>query len=136
MIVNAIPYLSFAWYSVLSLIFFCLLQKITKIIENMTFSLIFVLPKIWYFRQLPKKKKIRYLLWAYLRKCCFSWCVWKYQKSWCSLAGICFLFIPNKAGLFEGSFSRGERGVNLIPPPLPSYFKKNLSNFNITLCNC
>ena len=37
-------------------------------------------------------------------------------------------FNPNKAGLFEGSFSLGEgRG---------SYFKKNLSNINITLYNC
>ena len=37
---------------------------------------------------------------------------------------------PNKAGLFEGSFFWG---VNLIPL---SYFKKNLSNINITLYNC
>ena len=29
------------------------------------------------------------------------------------------IFYPNKAGLFEGNF-----------------FKKNLSNINITLCNC
>ena len=41
---------------------------------------------------------------------------------------------PNKAGLFEGSFF-WER-VNLTLPPPPSYFKKNLSNINITLYNC
>ena len=38
---------------------------------------------------------------------------------------------PNKAGLFEDSFSWGEGWgvgeVNLTPP---SYFKKNLSNIN------
>ena len=38
---------------------------------------------------------------------------------------------PNKAGLFEGSFSL--EGGQFDPP---SYFKKNLSNINITLCNC
>ena len=46
---------------------------------------------------------------------------------------------PNQAGLLEGSFS-WEGGVNLtplpLPPPLPSYFKKNLSNFNKTLFYC
>ena len=39
---------------------------------------------------------------------------------------------PNKAGFFESSFFWA--GVNLSPPP--SYFKRNLSNINITLCNC
>ena len=39
---------------------------------------------------------------------------------------------PNKAALFEGSFFWGE--VNLtLPLSPPSYFKKNLSNINITL---
>ena len=38
----------------------------------MIFSLIFVLRKIWYFRQLWKIKKMLYLRWALLRKCCFS----------------------------------------------------------------
>ena len=42
-------------------------------------------------------------------------------------------FNHNKAGLFEGSFSWGRGGVNLTAP---SYFKKNLSNIDITLCNC
>ena len=49
-----------------------LLRKISEIIENMIFSLIFVLREIWYFRQLRKIKKIWYLRWAFLRKCCFS----------------------------------------------------------------
>ena len=41
---------------------------------------------------------------------------------------------PNKAGLFEGRFSLGGGRVNLsAPPPPPSYFKKNLSNFDETL---
>ena len=52
-IVNAILYLSSAWYSILyHLIIFLslsrsidLLQKISEIVENMIFSLIFVLPK-------------------------------------------------------------------------------------------
>ena len=35
---------------------------------------------------------------------------------------------PNKAGLFEGSFSWGWGQY--------SYFKKNLFNINITLYNC
>ena len=35
-----------------------LLRKISEIIENMIFSLIFVLQEIWYFRQLWKTKKI------------------------------------------------------------------------------
>ena len=39
---------------------------------------------------------------------------------------------PNSAGLFECSLSEG--GVNLTTLP-PSYFKKNLSIINITLCN-
>ena len=42
-------------------------------------------------------------------------------------------FNPNKAWLFEGSFLWGE-GQFGTPPP--SYFKKNLSNINITLYNC
>ena len=49
-----------------------LLRKISEIIENMIFSLIFVLQEIWYFRQLRKMKKIWHLRWAFLRKCCFS----------------------------------------------------------------
>ena len=40
------------------------------------------------------------------------------------------LFNPNKAGPFEGSFFWGGQ----IDPP--SYFKKNLSNINISLYNC
>ena len=43
------------------------------------------------------------------------------------------IFNPNKAGLFEVSFSFGVGGGNLI---LSSDFKKNLSNINITLYNC
>ena len=42
-----------------------------------------------------------------------------------------FNFNPNKAGLFEGSFFWGESQFEH-----PSYFKKNLSNINITLYNC
>ena len=67
-IVNAILYLSSAWLIILSfnqffLSKFCpsdLLWKISKIIKNMIFSLIFVLRKIWYLR------------WAFFRKCCLS----------------------------------------------------------------
>ena len=40
---------------------------------------------------------------------------------------------PNKDGLFQGSFSCGGGRVNLTPP---SYYKKNLSNINITLYKC
>ena len=44
-------------------------------------------------------------------------------------------FNANKAGLFEGSFSWGwGRGGGQLD--LPSYFKKTLSNVNITLYNC
>ena len=43
-------------------------------------------------------------------------------------------FNPNKAGLFEGSFSWGEEWGSMWSPP--SYFKKNLSNINTTLYNC
>ena len=57
-----------------------LLQKISGIKENMIFSLIFVLQEIWYFRQLRKIKKIWYLRWAFLRKCCFS-CSVKIKKT-------------------------------------------------------
>ena len=39
----------------------------------MVFSLIFVLRKIWYFRQLRKITKIWYLRWAFLQKYCFSY---------------------------------------------------------------
>ena len=39
---------------------------------------------------------------------------------------------PNKAGLFECSFSWGGGKFDLSP----SYFKKNLSNININLYNC
>ena len=42
-------------------------------------------------------------------------------------------FNPNKAGIFEGSFSFGGGGVNLTPS---SYLKMNLSNIKITLYNC
>ena len=42
-------------------------------------------------------------------------------------------FNLNKAEFFEGSFSWGEEGE--FDPP-PSYFKKNLSNFNVTLYYC
>ena len=52
---------------------------------------------------------------------------------------LCFIFKkrplnPNRAGLFEGSFSWGEGGGVQFDPP--SYFKKNLSNINITLYHC
>ena len=51
----------------------------------------------------------------------------KYQ----GLSFYCFWVInPNKAGLFEGSFSWGAQFDAL------SYFRKNLSNFNKTLYNC
>ena len=40
-------------------------------------------------------------------------------------------FNPNKAGLFEGSFSWG---WGQLTPRL--YFKKILSNINVTLYNC
>ena len=50
-----------------------LLRKISEIIENMIFSFIFVLQKIWYFHKLQKIKKMWYLRWAFLRKSCFSW---------------------------------------------------------------
>ena len=43
------------------------------------------------------------------------------------------LLNPNKAGLFEGSFFGGGWGVSLTPL---SYFKKNLSNINITVYKC
>ena len=48
-------------------------------------------------------------------------------------------FNPNKVGLFERSFSFGVEGggegggVNLTSP---SYFKKNLSDINMTLYSC
>ena len=45
---------------------------------------------------------------------------------------IYLVFSPNKAGLFKRSFSGG-RGGSIDPP---SYFKKNLTNINITLYNC
>ena len=35
---------------------------------------------------------------------------------------------------FEGSFFLG--GGQFDIPPIPSYFKKNLSNINIALYNC
>ena len=50
-----------------------LFRKISEIIENMIFSFIFVLQKIWYFHKLQKIKKMWYLRWAFLRKSCFSW---------------------------------------------------------------
>ena len=45
---------------------------------------------------------------------------------------------PNKAGLFDGSFLRVVFPTfsHPLPLPPPSYFKKNLCNINITLCNC
>ena len=48
---------------------------------NMTFSLTFVLRKIWYFRQLRKIQKIWYLRWTFFRKCCFSCSVVIYNCS-------------------------------------------------------
>ena len=45
------------------------------------------------------------------------------------------LLNPNKAGLFEGSFFGGDAGGGIILTPL-SYFKKNLSNINVTVKNC
>ena len=50
-----------------------------------------------------------------------------------------FSINTNKAGFFEGSFflkGGGEAGGQFDPPFISSYFKKNLSNSNITLCNC
>ena len=58
-----------------------LLQKIQEIIENMIFSSLFVLRKIRYFRQLRKIKKIWYLRWAFLWKCCFSSREWANNSS-------------------------------------------------------
>ena len=58
-----------------------LLQKIQEIIENMIFSSLFVLRKIRYFRQLRKIKKIWYLRWAFLWKCCFSSSEWANNSS-------------------------------------------------------
>ena len=49
-----------------------LLRKILEIIEKMIFSLIFILRKIWYFRQMRQITKIWYLRSAFLQKCCFS----------------------------------------------------------------
>ena len=47
--------------------------------------------------------------------------------AFCNKSMASFLLInPNKAGLFEGSFFWGGQFE------LPSYFKKNLSNINIT----
>ena len=115
MIVNAILYLSSAWYSIYHLIFFLslscsigLLRKITKIIENI-FSLIFVLPKIWYFCQLRKIMKVRYLRWAFLRKCCFSCSVGEHWKNWCSLAGIYFVFKNWLPPSFNNNFHQQEK---------------------------
>ena len=52
-----------------------------------------------------------------------------HQQFWTAICNFLQLYInPNKAGLFEGSFP-GEGGQ--FDPPLP-YFKKNLSNINIT----
>ena len=42
------------------------------------------------------------------------------------------VFNPNKSGLFEGSFFLGG-GCQF---DTPSYFKRNLSNINISLYNC
>ena len=42
-------------------------------------------------------------------------------------------FNPNKAGHFEDNFSWVGCQFDPPPPPPPSYFKKNLSNINITL---
>ena len=41
----------------------------------------------------------------------------------------------NKAGLFEGSFSGGGQ-FDTPHPNAPPYFKKKLTNINITLYNC
>ena len=68
------------FFSFLSLsCFIDLLQKISETIEKMIFSLIFVLPKI-YFRQMQKITKISYLRSAFLRKCCFSCSVKKASR--------------------------------------------------------
>ena len=79
-IVNAILYLSSAWLIILSFnqfflstsCHFDLLWKILEIIENVIFSLVFVLRKIWYFSQLRKMQKIWYLGWTFFRKWCLS----------------------------------------------------------------
>ena len=60
--------------------FIDLLQKISEIIENMIFSLIFVFWKIWYFCQMRKITKIWYLRWAFSQECCFS-CSLKHSYS-------------------------------------------------------
>ena len=86
-IVNGILYLSSAWYSIFSFIQFFIIKifpywfltKSIEIIENMIFSLLLVLQKIWYFRQLRKIKKI-YLRWAFLQKYCFSCSVTQWQQ--------------------------------------------------------
>ena len=52
--------------------FIDLLQKVSGIIENIIFSLIFILRKIWYVCQMRKITKIWYLLWTFIQKCCFS----------------------------------------------------------------
>ena len=49
-----------------------LLRKILEIIEKMIFSLIFILRKIWYFRQMRQITKIWYSRSTFLQKCCFS----------------------------------------------------------------
>ena len=67
----------------------------------MIFSLIFILRKTWYFRQLWKIKKIWSLLSAFIWKCCFS-CSVGHKPFWCSLA---LLFSPNFMSPFFLSFS-------------------------------
>ena len=70
-----------------------------------------------------------------LHKKDFSWILSRVSHSW-----FCQHFNPNKAGFFEGSFTWVEVNLTPQPPPRPppppphppSYFKKNLSNINIT----
>ena len=66
----------------------------------MIFSLIFVLRKTWYFRQLWKIKKIWSLLSAFIWKFCFS-CSVGQKPFWCSLT---LLFSPNFMSPFFLSF--------------------------------
>ena len=57
-----------------------------------------------------------------------------HQQFWTAICNFLQLYInPNNAGLFEDSFSWREGSILPLPPLL--YFKKNLSNINITLCN-
>ena len=81
-----------------------LLWKISEIIENMIFSLIFLLGKIWYFRQLWKINKIWYLGWAFLGKFCFS-CSINCPSSW--RAALLFFSLTTKISVLA-SFSESQ----------------------------